>query len=54
MNPEEHKKRHEELHVSLDELTADFLGHTKARLSEASIMDLIQWSHGQTVNPTTS
>ncbi len=52
MAPEEHKSRHIELHKCLDELAADFCRQTGKLPSLASIMDLIQWSHGQTEEPT--
>ena len=52
MTPIEHKKRHEELHKALDELVADFIRHTDKMLSATSVMQLIQWSHQQTQNPT--
>jgi len=52
MNPEQHKKRHEELHKCLDELVADFILHSEKRPSETSVMELMQWSHNQTINPS--
>lgn len=52
MTPEEHKQRHIELHKKLDELAADFLIHTKKRLGNSTILELIEWSHEQTLNPT--
>jgi len=53
MDKEEHKARHQLLHEELDELLADFIAHTKNTLpSTTSIMELIKWSHGQTIDPT--
>jgi hypothetical protein len=49
---EEHKARHILLHAHLDELAADFLIHTKGRPSINTIIDLMTWSHQQTINPT--
>ena len=50
--PEQHKARHVELHRMLDELVADWIGHTGKRPSTSSVMDLMQWAHEQTLNPT--
>ena len=47
-----HKQCHEELHRALDELIADFIGHTGRLPSKATIMELISWSYEQTQNPT--
>ena len=52
MNLEEHKKRHEELHRSLDELVADMISETPMLPSETTVMELIRWSYQQTVCPT--
>ncbi len=52
MDREEHKARHQLLHRELDELLADFISHTKALPSKTTIMELVEWSHGQTINPT--
>ncbi len=52
MTNAEHKERHQELHRCLDELIADFIHHTKGLLSECNLLDLMQWSHAQTVSPT--
>ena len=58
MNELKHKKRHEELHRALDELVADWISHhgigkPYRGLTNTSIMELIKWSHEQTINPTT-
>lgn len=50
--PEQHQARHVELHRALDELVADWLRHTRKLPSTSSVMDLMQWSHQQTLNPT--
>lgn len=48
-----HIARHKELHLALDELVADFLEMNDAALpSNTTVMDLMRWSHRQTVNPT--
>lgn len=52
MDKIEHKIRHLELHRALDELMADFVIHTRKRLSKTNIMDLAKWSFDQTINPT--
>ena len=54
MSEEEiHRKRHQELHKSLDELLADFIAHAPGRQGlDNRIMDLIEWSFAQTKKPT--
>ena len=52
MTKKEHIKKHKELHASLDELLADFITHTEKFPSQATIMELIDWSFEQTKNPT--
>jgi len=54
MNPEEHKEKHIKLHKSFDELTADYVSHTEKLLSETTVMELIEWSYSQTINPKES
>lgn len=52
MTKEEHRLRHIQLHQALDELCADWIEHNSSgHLSTSSIMDLIKWSHRQTVEP---
>lgn len=52
MNHEDHRQRHIELHKSLDELVADWIGHTEGLPSSSSILELLNWSYSQTQNPT--
>jgi hypothetical protein len=52
LTKEEHQKRHEELHKSLDQLIADFITHTDRLPSETTLIDFMKWSHEQTLNPT--
>lgn len=52
MEKEAHIKRHKELHKAFDELLADFILHIEKFSLEISIMELMQWSHQQTINPT--
>lgn len=52
MTKEEHIKKHKELHKSFDELLADWISHTEGLPSKNTIMDLMKWSHGQTIEPT--
>ena len=47
----EHIKRHKELHKNLDELVADFISHTEKLLSKTTIMELMEWSYKQTIEP---
>ncbi|MFA5186907.1 MAG: hypothetical protein WC551_10545 [Patescibacteria group bacterium] len=52
MTLSEHQAIHKKLHESLDELLADFITHTQALPSKTTILELIQWSHKETTNPT--
>ena len=54
MTREEHIARHIELHHKFDELIADFIGHTKGLPSKTTVMELMMWSHQQTLDPTES
>ena len=53
MTSKEHIQRHKELHKSLDELLADFMGATKESpfFLTRPIEDLIEWSYQQTLKP---
>jgi len=42
MNIEEHKIIHEDLHISLDELIADFIAHTKRLPSKTTVAELME------------
>lgn len=48
----EHTDRHKELHKCLDELVADFITYTNKLPSKTSLLELMKWSHEQTINPT--
>lgn len=52
MNKELHKDCHKKLHTALDELLGDFIGHTTRLPNETTIMELVKWSHQQTLSPT--
>lgn len=53
MNTQEHRKRHQELHEKLDELVADCIRHKlHFRPSKSTVMELMEWSHQQTIKPT--
>jgi hypothetical protein len=55
MTEAEHKQCHIELHKALDELVADCIRHDKYFFpSKNSVMELIEWSHQQTINPEQS
>lgn len=45
------KEKHKELHNSLDQLVACFIEQTEKSLSETTVMELIQWSYQQTIDP---
>ena len=49
---EGHIKRHKELHKALDELMADMIDHTHKMPSQTTVMEMAEWSHQQTINPT--
>jgi len=49
--PTNHKERHIILHQHLDELIADFIGHTKKLPSETTVVELMKWSNEQQTNP---
>ncbi len=51
MNKAEHIERHLYLHKALDELLADFIDCTSRLPSKTSVIELIEWSHQQTINP---
>ena len=51
MDNDEHKHRHIELHRNLDELITDFISNSKASISKTTLIELIEWSHKQTVEP---
>lgn len=50
MNIEYHRQLHIKLHRKLDELVADFIAHGKGFPSKSTVLQLIEWSHKQTVN----
>lgn len=45
-----HRARHIELHQALDELVADMISNTAAMPSETKVIELMQWSHKQTID----
>lgn len=49
---EEHTERHRFLHRCLDELIADWIGHTRRLPSKATVRALMQWSYEQTLDAT--
>ena len=52
MTHQEHIERHKELHKKIDELVADYISNQEKGLEETSVMELIEWSYQQTLNPT--
>jgi hypothetical protein len=48
---EAHKAVHKRLHAAFDELLADFITHTQRMPSETTVLELLQWSHKQTIDP---
>ncbi len=54
MTKMEHIKRHERLHVNLDELAADAIANAKMLPSKTTVMELMKWSSQQMVSPTHS
>ena len=63
MTREEHIARHQELHKALDELVADYLRHHPPKFtadnvkdhpklpSNTTLLELMEWSHQQTIDP---
>lgn len=49
---EEHRERHLKLHRMLDELCADWIWETGGMPSKATVLDLMNWSHDQTLDPS--
>lgn len=52
MTHNQHRERHVELHQKLDELLADFLTYNRGKVpSNTTVMELMSWSHQQTIEP---
>lgn len=51
MNKQELIQEHKELHKSLDRLVACFIENNTINPSEVSVMELIEWSYKQTIDP---
>ena len=51
MGEEEHRQYHIDSHETLDVLMADFIIHTGKLLSEATVIELLEWSYQQTIKP---
>ena len=47
-----HKREHLKLHHSLDVLIGDWISQTENLPSRSSVMQLMEWSHQQTLEPT--
>ena len=52
LTQKDHKERHIELHKELDELIADYITVTGKRISNSTILELVQWSSQQTEHLT--
>ncbi len=52
MTKAEHIQIHKDLHKHFDRLLADWISETGNMLSDHSIMELVEWSHQQTINPS--
>jgi hypothetical protein len=53
MTRDEHRAEHLAMHHALDCLLADYLiQHRGALPSKLMVMDLMQWSHSQTIEPS--
>lgn len=44
-------KIHKEWHKILDRMIADYILCTEKRLSNTTLMEFMEWSHKQTINP---
>lgn len=49
---DKHKRRHKLLHNHLNQLLADMMGRTGVFPSQSTVLDLLNWSYEQTINPT--
>ena len=52
MTTDEHKACHVRLHKQLDELVADWITHVPKASINRPLIDFMQWSHEQTIEPT--
>jgi hypothetical protein len=52
MTHEQHRARHGELHKMLDELVADWIAQTGKAPSQGTVLELIEWSGAQAIEPT--
>ena len=53
MTPDtEHQKKHKRLYVAVDELLTDFVSHTETLPSKTTLIEFIEWSYKQTLDPT--
>lgn len=52
VSPAKHKKIHKELHKSLDQLLADFIYHTEKLPSKTNLIEFLEWSYEQTIEPS--
>ena len=52
MTLQEHIEAHKALHKSLDILVADFIQCTNNMPSTSTVLELLEWSHKQTIHPT--
>lgn len=52
MDKKAHILVHKELHGSLDSLVADWITQTTCLPSKNTVIDLMKWSHQQTIDPT--
>lgn len=52
LEPALHRDRHQLLHREFDELMADYLSHNRGAMpSNTTLMQLMEWSHKQTIEP---
>lgn len=51
MTEKQHLSRHKKLHEALDELISDWISSTQLYPSKTSIIELVKWSHSQTIKP---
>lgn len=49
---EQHTERHRFLHRCLDELIADWIGHTRKLPHKSSVRQLMEWSYQQSLDAT--
>lgn len=51
MDEKKHRQLHVKMHKTLDAVIADFMKHTDRLPSKTPIIELLEWSYQQTIQP---